>query len=157
NLYDIRGTSFIGKRDGFGQIDSTTLDKPGRVDPMPDPYAMEEERAAAPCSTGESAPAPELVQLKPRKVDREHQVIRMPSFEQVSAAPVLYAHASRLLHLEANPGNARALVQRPGNADVWITPPPLPCRHRRWTRCTSCRSRGCRTRSISRPSCRRTR
>ena len=54
------------------------------------------------------------------------QVIRMPSFEAVSADPVLYAHASRILHLEANPGNARALVQRHGKRDVWINPPPLP-------------------------------
>ena len=28
------------------------------------------------------------------------------------ADPVLYAHANRVLHLETNPGNARALVQR---------------------------------------------
>jgi uncharacterized radical SAM protein YgiQ len=67
-----------------------------------------------------------LIQLRPRKVDRTTQVIRMPSFEQVTADPVLYAHASRILHLESNPGNARALVQRHGNHDVWINPPPLP-------------------------------
>ena len=40
--------------------------------------------------------------------------------------PVLYAHASRILHLEANPGNARALVQRHGDVDVWLNPPPIP-------------------------------
>ena len=34
------------------------------------------------------------------------------SYEQVKSDPVLYAHASRVLHLETNPGNARALVQR---------------------------------------------
>jgi uncharacterized radical SAM protein YgiQ len=39
---------------------------------------------------------------------------------------VLYAHASRILHVESNPGNARALVQRHGDRDVWINPPPLP-------------------------------
>jgi len=38
-------------------------------------------------------------------------VIRLPSYEQVKADAVLYAHASRVLHLETNPGNARALVQ----------------------------------------------
>ncbi|MGH7125631.1 MAG: YgiQ family radical SAM protein, partial [Stellaceae bacterium] len=61
-----------------------------------------------------------------RKVAREEQAIRMPSFEQVSADPILYAHASRILHLESNPGNARALVQRHGAADTWIQPPPIP-------------------------------
>jgi len=126
-IRDLRGTAFAGARAGFSELDSTQLDAPGRLEPMPDPYAMSEERAAAPCATGESAPASEpLIQLKPRKVDRSLQVIRMPSFEQVTADPVLYAHASRILHLESNPGNARALVQRHGHGDVWINPPPIP-------------------------------
>jgi uncharacterized radical SAM protein YgiQ len=38
----------------------------------------------------------------------------------------LYAHASRVFHLETNPGNARALVQRHGKRDVWLNPPPIP-------------------------------
>jgi len=59
-------------------------------------------------------------------VDRERSVIRMPSFEAVADDPILYAHASRILHLEANPGNARALVQRHGDTDVWLNPPPIP-------------------------------
>jgi uncharacterized radical SAM protein YgiQ len=40
--------------------------------------------------------------------------------------PVLYAHASRILHMESNPGNARPLVQRHGTQDVWLNPPPIP-------------------------------
>src|SRR5262249_8656725 len=105
-------------------------------EPLPDPYAMSEERTAAPCSTeagagdtgdARAAPGERLVQLRPRKVDRAQQVIRMPSFAQVTADPVLYAHASRLLHLESNPGNARAVVQGHAAAvDVWINPPPIP-------------------------------
>ena len=43
-----------------------------------------------------------------------------------AADPVLYAHASRVLHLETNPGNARALVQRHGDRDIWLNPPPIP-------------------------------
>ena len=39
---------------------------------------------------------------------------------------MLYAHASRVLHLEANPGNARALVQKHGDREVWLNPPPIP-------------------------------
>ena len=50
----------------------------------------------------------------------------MPSYEAVADDPILYAHASRILHLEANPGNARALVQRHGDTDVWLNPPPIP-------------------------------
>ena len=32
----------------------------------------------------------------------------------------------RVLHLETNPGNARALVQAHGDRDVWLNPPPIP-------------------------------
>ena len=116
---------------GFAELDSTAVDAPGRLEPLPDPYAMSEERAGAACATGEAAPAP-LVQLTARRavVARDRQVIRLPSFEQVADDPVLYAHASRIVHLEANPGNARALVQRHGAGaravDVWINPPPIP-------------------------------
>jgi uncharacterized radical SAM protein YgiQ len=58
--------------------------------------------------------------------DRAKSYIRLPSFEQVRDDPVLYAHASRILHLESNPGNARPLVQRHGVSDVWLNPPPVP-------------------------------
>jgi uncharacterized radical SAM protein YgiQ len=61
---------------------------------------------------------------------RDKSVIRLPSYEQVKRDAVLYAHANRVLHLETNPGNARALVQAHGEGntarDVWITPPPIP-------------------------------
>ncbi|MFY8084216.1 MAG: YgiQ family radical SAM protein, partial [Rubrivivax sp.] len=61
---------------------------------------------------------------------RDKTVIRLPAYEQVKSDPVLYAHANRVLHLETNPGNARALVQRHGQGatarDVWINPPPIP-------------------------------
>jgi uncharacterized radical SAM protein YgiQ len=64
------------------------------------------------------------------KLKRDTSVIRLPSFEAVAKDPILYAHANRVLHLETNPGNARALVQRHGDGttskDVWINPPPIP-------------------------------
>jgi uncharacterized radical SAM protein YgiQ len=57
-------------------------------------------------------------------------VVRLPAFEQVEKNNVLYAHASRVFHLESNPGNARALVQAHGEGaslrDVWLNPPPIP-------------------------------
>ncbi len=49
-----------------------------------------------------------------------------------------YARASRVLHRESNPGNARPLVQRHGDRDLWLTPPPIPLTTRRWTRSTIC-------------------
>jgi uncharacterized radical SAM protein YgiQ len=61
----------------------------------------------------------------PRLTD-EKTVIRLPSYETVRDDPETYAHASRLLHIESNPGNARPLVQRHGTRDVWLTAPPIP-------------------------------
>ncbi len=53
-------------------------------------------------------------------------VIRLPSFEQVSSDAETYARASRVLHRESNPGNARPLVQKHGDRELWVTPPPIP-------------------------------
>jgi uncharacterized radical SAM protein YgiQ len=57
---------------------------------------------------------------------RGDTVIRLPSFEQVENDKDAYARASRVLHREANPGNARPLVQRHGDRDLWLNPPPIP-------------------------------
>ncbi|MBY0429891.1 MAG: YgiQ family radical SAM protein, partial [Rhodospirillales bacterium] len=62
----------------------------------------------------------------PREAPQGKAVVRLPSYEQVKADPVLYAQASRVLHLESNAGNARDLVQRHGDKEVWLTPPPIP-------------------------------
>jgi uncharacterized radical SAM protein YgiQ len=53
-------------------------------------------------------------------------VVRLPAFEQVEREAEAYARASRVLHRESNPGNARALVQRHGDRELWLTPPPIP-------------------------------
>ncbi len=75
-------------------------------------------------------PGGEGANTRPPRPPRERTVIRLPSYEQVKSDPVLYAHANRVLHLETNPGNARALVQAHGEGatarDVWINPPPIP-------------------------------
>ena len=65
-------------------------------------------------------------QPQTERPDRAHTVIRLPAYELVKADPLLYAQASRLFHLETNPGNARALVQAHGDRDVWLNPPPIP-------------------------------
>ena len=53
-------------------------------------------------------------------------VIRLPAYEQVALDKEAYARASRVLHRESNPGNARPLVQRHGDRDLWLNPPPIP-------------------------------
>ena len=149
-LTDIRGTAFMrgGVPGGFIELDSTELDTPGRLIVHPDPYAMEPDgcdaKDGAPdraCSMPDPSPAhagpevgpaaaapPAPVAADPRKLwrDRDRTVIRLPAYEQVADDPVLYAHASRVMHAETNPGNARALVQRHGARDLWLNPPPVP-------------------------------
>jgi uncharacterized radical SAM protein YgiQ len=136
-ITDLRGTAYVrrGVPADWIEIDSTDLDAPGPLAPPVNPYADEDERtrtlrtSAAPPETAVDAPASTNIVKFYRKVPnarREMSVIRLPSFEQVSQDAVLYAHASRILHLESNPGNARALVQRHGNFDVWLNPPPIP-------------------------------
>jgi len=61
-----------------------------------------------------------------KAADRERSLVRLPSYEQVRDDAVMEAHASRILHLESNPGNARALVQAHGKRDLWVNPPPIP-------------------------------
>ncbi|WP_244538242.1 YgiQ family radical SAM protein [Methylobacterium sp. ap11] len=53
-------------------------------------------------------------------------VIRLPAYDVVKDDKEAYARASRVLHREANPGNARPLVQRHGDRDLWLNPPPIP-------------------------------
>ena len=53
-------------------------------------------------------------------------VIRLPSCEQVEQDREAYARASRVLHRESNPGNARPLVQRHADRDLWLNAPPIP-------------------------------
>jgi len=130
-IRNVRGTAFLGSAAGEGwtEIDSTHLDAPGPVAEHPDPYATEPAMAAAAkAAASGTEPGVTVVRFTRRVAlaDRERSYIRLPSFEQVRDDSVLYAHASRILHMESNPGNARPLVQRHGASDVWLNPPPIP-------------------------------
>ncbi len=156
SINDLRGTAFLRKElpADWIEIDSTTIDAPGKLNPPIDPYAMspntspegEVVRSAgegsASCASQAPSPQPspsgegartqgvkthvvKFYREVPNKA-RGQSYIRMPSYEQVRDDAILYAHASRILHLEANPGNARALVQRHGKSELWINPPPIP-------------------------------
>jgi uncharacterized radical SAM protein YgiQ len=159
-ITDVRGTAFVRRTspEGWFEIDSTEVDTPGPIDAHLNPYQTTAEQAAsqgAGCSRDDaktiavdSRNTPANAEKNPQtsvqalhfvppsrasgraRIPRERTVIRLPSYEQVKADPVLYAHANRVLHLETNPGNARALVQAHGEGttarDVWINPPPIP-------------------------------
>ena len=171
SITDVRGTAFVMRSsekpssEGWMEIDSTEVDRPGLVEDHINPYATTAEVAAekgAQCDNGDARKkgaaqagltaqsAEKTIQFHPRKpsaqqamdshdevlpaqavpIRRDRTVIRLPSYEQIKADPVLYAHANRVLHLETNPGNARALVQAHGEGtaarDVWMNPPPIP-------------------------------
>lgn len=127
-MQDIRGTAVIRKEPlpGWRGVDSSKLDQIGRIDPIPNPY-ME----GAPCADDEgTAPVeqeakPILVQ-PPKQKPWEKTYVKLPAFERVKEDKVLYAHASRILHHETNPGCARALSQAHGDRIIWVNPPAFP-------------------------------
>ena len=137
DITDVRGTAFV-RRDtpsGWTEIDSTRIDRPGKVDAIVNPYinirdmTSDEQQRRNTAMHGveydeEGNPVPHA--QKREKLNRTKSVIRLPSFEKVRADSVLYAHANRILHLETNPGNARALVQKHAEVDLWLNPPPVP-------------------------------
>ena len=138
-IRDLRGTAFLVPHgwlpdEEWSVHNSTRVDVPGRIDAHPNPYAMAQEDTKA-CATENAKPEPEVKpvvimtreerQAAAREKARK-TVVRLPSFETVSEDPVMYAHTSRVFHLESNPGNARALVQQHGDRDVWLNAPPLP-------------------------------
>ncbi|MCM8611944.1 YgiQ family radical SAM protein [Accumulibacter sp.] len=145
DIRDLRGSAFMVPRgwlpgSGWNEIDSTKVDAPGVLIRHADPYAVTVAGAGGVACSGSGGEAGgeaaaggvRVVQwhrqshARMPKLDRARTAIRLPSYEQVAADPVLYAHASRVLHLESNPGNARALVQAHGERDVWLNPPPIP-------------------------------
>ncbi|MDQ6955620.1 MAG: YgiQ family radical SAM protein, partial [Mariprofundaceae bacterium] len=129
DMLHIRGTAVMvkGVPDGWLEKDSTEIDTLGALIEHKNPYAMVDQSGH--CDEKENHR--EREQVKPISIldiseKRGKTVIRMPSYEAVSDDEVLYAHASRLLHLETNPGNARALIQQHGTREVWMNPPPIP-------------------------------
>jgi len=164
-ITDVRGTSFFRRASeaGWFEVNSTTVDEPGEVEPHINPYMTTSEQAeaqgqscskeeaaagnaagsgASACASGASD-APSVASVQPiqfvpnmslrsksKLPPRDRTVLRLPSYEEVKSDPILYAHANRVLHLETNPGNARALVQAHGEGttarDVWMNPPPIP-------------------------------
>jgi len=128
DIHDLRGTALIRKQmpTDWTLIDSTDVDQPGIVTPPPNPY---DELPSNPVAETDTAQNEQTLQFQPPtrlRIERSTSYIRLPSYAQVKADPVLYAHTSRILHLESNPHNARALVQRHGERDIWLNPPPIP-------------------------------
>lgn len=144
DLKFLRGTARIVATapEGWTEIDSTRIDWPSKIDQLPNPYdymnsgdnaGSQNLNSQAP----ESAPAEDDQSQQPvriiplplqrkEKFDSDTSYIRLPSFNKVTNDPALYAHASRVLHQEANPYNAKPLIQKHGTQEVWVNTPPIP-------------------------------
>ncbi|GHG06262.1 YgiQ family radical SAM protein [Thalassotalea marina] len=145
DIQDVRGTAFLAKHAlvGWHGIDSRSIDKPGKIDPIPSPY---QDMSTASCDTGEMATdnadvttTPQAVNVIEFKSDKHRNkswqdkkkpwlttYINLPTYEQVKDNKMLYAHASRIFHQEVNPGSAKPLVQKHGDRIIWLNPPAYP-------------------------------
>ena len=131
-LRHLRGTAYVtnAPEPGYRLIDSSSVDQPGKVEPLLNPYeGMEPEVCETEASKSDTdvsdASAVQVVSLLASSAP-SRDVIRLPSFEAVKDDPVLYAHAARVMHKETNPHNALALIQAHGDREVWFNPPPIP-------------------------------
>ena len=132
----LRGTAVLRKFTpiDWTEIDSSRVDWPKNIDELPNPYEYKEQSTQE-CKTNNSSSdevAEEPVRIIPMplhrkfELDKDKTYIRLPSFEKVRNDRALYCHTSRVLHMESNPYNAKTLVQKHGNVEVWINPPPIP-------------------------------
>ncbi|NEX18495.1 MAG: YgiQ family radical SAM protein [Halochromatium sp.] len=145
SIRDVRGTAFLMRPDelpaGWTVIDATDPGGPSSsnrhrqhgpaASAESDPPALRAEptmgQAPRESSAADAIALNGLAASQPaQQVEPVSSALRLPAFEQVRADPMRYAHAARLLHLETNPGNARALVQAHGDRDLWLNPPPIP-------------------------------
>ena len=123
----MRGTAHFVKTvpADFAVKDSTEFDKPGATAPPVNPYQEEPPcDASQKTETTDETPVAPLIQNI--KTLREKTAIRLPAYDVVKNDPIFYAHASRVMHGETNPYNARPLIQKHGDREIWINPPPLP-------------------------------
>jgi uncharacterized radical SAM protein YgiQ len=129
-MHDIRGTVIIRESvpAGWTEIDSTRIDWPGKIEQMPNPYEYKQTQVGETTQSSNE----QAVRIIPLPLQGKHELslentcVRLPSFEKVRNDPVLYAHASRVLHQEASPYNGRVLVQKHGTREIWVSRPPVP-------------------------------
>ncbi len=96
-LRDIRGTSYLL----------------GRSEPLP-PFARSMCAAGTPDPDASAEDGPDAA------------TVRLPSFEETRDDVVAFSIATRLIHRESNPFNARRLVQAHGDRLVVQNPPAMP-------------------------------
>ena len=123
-MTNIRGTAVIlpAAPETYTIIDSSRIEKPGKAFVPINPYAVETQ-----CETNQEKEAEaKPITIRPSRHDAATTAVRLPSFEKLSNDRILYAHASRVLHLETNPYSGRALIQRHGDRELWVNQAPIP-------------------------------
>ncbi|MBA6342711.1 YgiQ family radical SAM protein [Colwellia sp. MB02u-10] len=157
NITDVRGSAFLANQvlPGWKGIDSRSIDKPGKIDPIYSPYQdMTSPDCATTSADAAAAAAEDMVKnaaekdvtktaqpiqlsefratahknksWEDKKKPWETTYINLPTFEQVRDNKTLYAHASRIFHQEVNPTSAKPLVQKHGSRLIWLNPPAKP-------------------------------
>ncbi|MDB3993072.1 YgiQ family radical SAM protein [Gammaproteobacteria bacterium] len=132
-FWDLRGSVSLrnSETEDWTEIDSTRIDWPSQIDKIPNPYDFHKNQELRE-QDGGKAKNIDAIKIIPLPLQRSIEFdgsksyIRLPSFTKVTNDAALYAHASRVLHQEANPFNAKPLVQKHGTQDIWINPPPIP-------------------------------
>ncbi|NNN43918.1 YgiQ family radical SAM protein [Vibrio sp. 1-1(7)] len=124
-MTNIRGTAINLPHapDGFTIIDSSRIDKPGKPFVPTNPYDVE-TLCDTKSDTAEIEAKP--ITIRASRHDSLTTAVRLPSYEKLINDRILYAHASRVLHLETNPYSGRALIQSHGNRELWVNPAPIP-------------------------------
>lgn len=123
-MTNIRGTAvnLPAAPEGYTVIDSSRIEKPRKEAFVPkNPYEVETQ-----CETKKDEPVAQPITIRPSRHDAATTAVRLPSFEKLRNDRILYAHASRVLHLETNPYSGRALLQSHGDRELWVNQAPIP-------------------------------
>ncbi|WP_244325681.1 YgiQ family radical SAM protein [Shewanella aestuarii] len=131
---DVRGTAVMRKEPmpGWRGMDSRKIDQLHKIDPIPNPYGADDvgcEKLSGPSDKKIfDNDAPKAISIQPpRPKPWDKTYVLLPAYDKVAADKYLYAHASRILHQEQNPGCARALFQpHDAHRGVWVNPPAWP-------------------------------
>ncbi len=132
SIQDLRGSAFLRRQlpENIAVMDASDIDVPGRIDPIFSPYTSSEDMGKEwsnyQATLPKTSAKPLIFRRKKEEFSRDKTVVRLPDYAQVQSNPVLYAHASRVFHLETNPGNAKSLIQKHGKYWLWQNPPPIP-------------------------------
>ena len=126
DLTSIAGTAVMLKSapEKMTEIDSSRIDKPNKAMVFLNPYNVESVCSTQDDANDKAHATPIMVRAS--RHDPENNYIRLPSYEKLINDRILYAHASRVMHLESNPYSGRALIQKHGERELWVNPPPIP-------------------------------